>query len=380
MGKFLRVLTVFIFLLTMASLTLASMLFAKREILKGRTQKLEQGLIKLARTLEAEPPAEPEDPETYPARDISDCTEEILETPTKSEFWNTYKQQLESLDQNIIDLNSRTRDLMSYYEIDPVTSKPKRHPVTNAKITDSENTTQGVIDYVIERAGAQYDILIETRQQLTAIRSELIDTINELNGHKSTLREKLAAIVELNNKIAELNNKIVDLQNQVAERDEEISRLQGDIANLQQEKAILEEENETHKLKIEEQKQIIQDLRFQIDADRKKGDTTLATKTFIVDEHLTKIAPGVKGTIASVDQDHRFVVMELTPEFVQELLSLVTNEGLPLIEMLVKRGEDKFITKVRISQLKKDQNLAIADILTDWQQAPIEKGDLIFLQ
>ena len=79
MGKFLRVLVILIFLLTAASLTLACLLFTKREILKGRAQKLEQGLIELSRTLEAEPPAIPEEPEAYPARDISDCSSEVLD-------------------------------------------------------------------------------------------------------------------------------------------------------------------------------------------------------------------------------------------------------------------------------------------------------------
>jgi myosin heavy subunit len=383
MGKFLRVLTVFIFLLTAASLTLACMLFVKREILKGRTQKLEQGLIKIARTLESEPPAAPEEPEDYPARDVSDCTAEILETPTLSEFWDNYKQELESLDQDILDLTTRTRDLMSYYKIDPVTTKPARNPITNLRITDGDGTTQGVIDDVLERAKAQYDLLTETRQQLTETRIELIDVINELSGRKTTLREKMAHIVELNNQIAQLNNTISDLRDQVAERDEQIRSLQGDIANLQQEKAMLEEENEGLKIKTEELSGIIQDLRFQLEQTRSPVSGTSLETTgdpTRFDAKRVDIAPGVKGQIASVDQDHQFVVMKLEPSFVEELLNVLTDGRLPMIELLVKRGEEKFITKVRISQLKQDQNLAIADILPDWQQGPIEKGDLIFLQ
>jgi cytochrome d ubiquinol oxidase subunit I len=56
MGKFLRVLVVIIFILTIASLTLATMLFFKRELLKGRTNKLEKGLESISLLLENEPP------------------------------------------------------------------------------------------------------------------------------------------------------------------------------------------------------------------------------------------------------------------------------------------------------------------------------------
>jgi hypothetical protein len=92
------------------------------------------------------------------------------------------------------------------------------------------------------------------------------------------------------------------------------------------------------------------------------------------------ITPGIKGSVVRVDQKHQFIVMDLDPAFVTELLSVLTDGRLPLIELLVKRGEDQFITKVRIKQLKQDEGLAVGDILTDWQQGPIEIGDLIFLQ
>jgi phage shock protein A len=383
MGKFLRVLVVIIFILAIVSVTLASLLFAKREILKGRTQRLEQGLLKVARTLEAEPPATPEDPPSYPARDVSDCTEEAIDSPTRSEFWDSYKPQLESLDQDIVDLKDRTRDLMSYYKIDPVTTKPARDPISGLKMTEGEGTTQGVIDDVLARANAQYDLLTETRQQLTAVRTELVDTINELNGRKTTLREKLAEIVKLTEQITKLNTTISGLRSQLDEVNEQLRSLEGDVANLRQEKEVLEEENEGLKLKSDELSGIIQDLRGQLDRVNRttEGDGGLAVGSIAGAIKTTRvdIAAGEKGKIASVDQDHQFVVMELDPEFLDELLNVLTDGRLPLIELLVKR-DDNFITKVRLKQIKRADNLAIGDILVNWQQGPIEVGDIIFLQ
>ena len=383
MGKFLRVLVVIIFLLAIVSVTLASLLFAKREILKGRTQRLEQGLLKVARTLEAEPPATPEDPPAYPARDVSDCTEEAIDSPTRSEFWDSYKPQLESLDQDIVDLKDRTRDLMSYYKIDPVTMKPARDPISGLKMTEGEGTTQGVIDDVLARANAQYDLLTETRQQLTQIRTELVDTINELNGRKTTLREKLAEIVSLTEQITKLNSTISGLRSQLDEVNEQLRTLEGDVANLRQEKEVLEVENEGLKIKSDELSGIIQDLRGQLDRVSRttEGDGGLAVGSLAGAIKTTRvdIAAGEKGKIASVDQEHQFVVMDLDPEFLDELLNVLTDGRLPLIELLVKR-DDAFITKVRIKQIKRADNLAIGDILVNWQQGPIEIGDTIFLQ
>jgi hypothetical protein len=42
--------------------------------------------------------------------------------------------------------------------------------------------------------------------------------------------------------------------------------------------------------------------------------------------------------------------------------------------MLVHRA-DKFIGKVRIAYVQK--SMAIADIMTDWEQSPIQEGDYV---
>jgi len=388
MAKFLRVLVVLIFLLSIAALTLGIMLFAKREILKGRTQKLEQGLIRLARTLEAEPPQEPENRPAYPARDVSGVSAEIIDSPTLSPFWSTYKQELESLDQPLVDLNPRRRDLMSYYKIDPVTSKPERDPLTNLRKSDGPGTTQGVIDYAIERASEQYNILTETRQQLQTTRNELVETIKELNQQKQTLRERLVHIVSLNNEIAQLNRTIEGVRRELQQANERIEEQNLRITDLEAEKLALGEENDGLRIKAEELADIIKGLRGQIDD--LVGQRTITGGPIegggpgSIRLERVDIGPGVKGRIVSIDQRHLFVVMELEQSFVDELLKVVTDGRLPMLDLLVQRetdgGRATFITKVRITQLKQDKNLAIGEILPDWQQGPIKQGDSIFHQ
>jgi predicted nucleic acid-binding Zn-ribbon protein len=382
MGKFLRVLVVIIFLLTAASLTLAILLFNKREMLKGRTNELEQGLIKISRTIEAEPPAVPEDPAEYPARDISDCTDEILDNPQKSDFWKKYKQQLESLDQDVLDIKARERELMSYYKIDPATTKPELNTLTGAKITTGPGTTQGVIDDILAKAEAQYDLLTETRQQLEDIRIELVDTINELNGKKVTLREKLNKIVDLNNQIMELNRTISNLRNQIAEQQETIQSLESDVANLEQEKRKLEEDNEGLELAKKELKATVRSLRDRISVltgpgSEGGGGSVMGGGTAVM---TVNIPPGVKGSVADVDQDHQFIVMKFDQTFIDELRNVTTDNRLPLVSLIVQRGDGQFVSKVRLKQLDEDDKLAIGEIMIDWQQGPIKIGDQVLYQ
>lgn len=386
MGKFLRVMVVFLFVLAIAALVLGSMLFAKREILKGRTSKFEKTTLALARTLEAEEPQPPEDPPSFPAKDISDCTDEILAEPVESDFWKTYKIELESLDQNIIDLSSRTRDLMSYYKVDPVTHKAERDPITNAKITDGPGTTQGVLDEVLKKAEAQYDRLTATRQALMTLRIELVETVTELNSRKLTLREKLNKIVELNAEIMRLNGTISSLRDDIDDLNSQVSDLEGRITDLEAEKRVLIEEKENLELKNVKLGDIVQELRGEIERLQQianpggDGPVFAAGDGAIMRTESLKITPGVAGSVVSVDEKYGFVVLRLSPEFLDELVNTRTDDRFPLVELIIKRGDETFVSKVRLSSLRQDRMLAIGDVMKSWQQMPIQVGDDVIFQ
>jgi hypothetical protein len=389
MGKVLRVLVVFILVLSIVALTLGSMLFAKRELLKGRTDKLEQGILRVARTLEATSPAVPQSPAVFPERDVSSVTAEVLETPTLGQFWVNYRQELEQLDNPLLDMNAKRRELMSYYKIDPVTSKPEPDPVTGARIMDGPGTMQGVINEIIERAGEQYNLLTATRQQLKITRTELVEAIKDLNLQKKTLRERLVHIVTLNGEITKLNTTIADVRRELGQANERIQEQQLRVTDLEQEKLLLEEEKDNLKIKVEELTASIK--KIQQSGAFGSGQSTAGGGTLAVgrpaaggdaEAGSATIAVGAKGRIVSVDQTHQFVVMEMEASFITELLAGSVDGRFPMVELLVQRGEEqpKFITKVRVTQLKQDMNLAIGDILTDWQQGPIEVGDVVYYQ
>lgn len=385
MGKFLKVLVVLLLLLSIASLVLGIMLFVKREILKGRTQKLETTLIALGALIE-EQPAELEEKPKYTSRDISPCTSEPLEQTEFSDFWEAkFTHELEMQDQATMDINSRKRDLMSYYMRDPVETyfltdvHKVMRDVNGFPVTKGEGTMQSVLDDIIQKQEEQLDRLNRTRQQLTALRIELIDTIEDLNGKKAQLREALKTIVELNNEIDRLNAQIADLETRIAELEEEKRQLQDTIAEIEAEIAQLKETLLDRDAQIEQQEKMIADLRAELARGRKGfGGGEGGDPDFTPPPNLE---PGPKGTVASVNENWNFVVMQMNADFMREILARrEPDKPIPRIELMVRRpGQDgKFVTKIRIFQVKRDEQLGVADILTDWQQLPVQKGDIVF--
>ncbi len=97
--------------------------------------------------------------------------------------------------------------------------------------------------------------------------------------------------------------------------------------------------------------------------------------------HRQVIQSRTGGTIASVDQEHQFVVIEIEQNFIDELIRSTTKEGyIPLLSLIIRRGDNQFVSKVRMKQLNQKDKLLIGEILIDWQQAPIEVGDQVFYQ
>ncbi|MDA3797478.1 MAG: hypothetical protein PF692_00135 [Kiritimatiellae bacterium] len=366
MGKLVRVL-VFLFLaLSIGSLVLGTLLYMDKEIIKGRNQALETAVITLGLTIEKGIDKE-QTSVGFTAKDISPVTSEELSTPELSDFWDEYELYLETLDTETLKLKDRRQELMSYYKIDPATGKPIKG------ITDGPGTLQGVLDDLIESAETQYDILNLTRQQLKEVRVELVDTIEELNRVKITARKDKATIVELNQQLTELQSEISRLEQKVELLQDEKQTLEDEVAEKTRENATLLEE-------ISQKNDEIEALKIKLTDEIAKGrepgrpDGSPA----IDDKALANINPGDKGKIIAVNSEWEFIVAELDPAFVTQLVNLTPEGTVPALEVMIKDENDKFVAKARLTQLKIAKNTAIFDVLSDWQTAPIEIGDVIF--
>ena len=95
------------------------------------------------------------------------------------------------------------------------------------------------------------------------------------------------------------------------------------------------------------------------------------------------LTPGDKGKIIDFNDEWKFAVIEFSPEFVSELVGPARDRPLPLIEVMVRRpdipdSDAAVVTRLKLRQIIREKNLVIADILSDWQQKPIQAGDIVF--
>jgi cell division protein FtsL len=369
---------VFFLLLSIAALVLGSMLFGKREVLKGRTQKIENTVIKIGALIEKEDAkiAEQDKP-TYASRDVSPCTSTLVTEPELSTFWaDKFKPERELLDQPKLDLNRSRTELMTYFKVDPVTQKVMRD-AQGFPVTTGDGTMQAVLDDLVAKTAAQLNRLDDTRRQLKVVREELIDAITDLNTRKQELRKALNTIVQKDQDIADLNGKIQSLNGQIAQLEREKRELQDSMAERNKEVARLNQEIDVHKAQVAQQKKDIDnlratvvDLKGQIAGDTGKREDYLAAR----------VGPGDKGSVISLDKEWNFVVLSLTEAFLKEMLGENMLGQMPSIHLMVRRPGEKgaFVTKVRLIQVDKEKRLGVGNVLTEWRQSPIQTGDIVY--
>jgi len=97
----------------------------------------------------------------------------------------------------------------------------------------------------------------------------------------------------------------------------------------------------------------------------------------------TAPSAGDKGKIIEANDELKFAIIELSDDAIAELLGPERQNALPQIEMNVRRtgrqsAAGEFVTRIKLRQAVRGKNFVVADILNDWQQAPVEKGDVVF--
>jgi len=382
MGRFLRVLTVLNLILVVGALVLGVLLFQKRFSLKGRVDLFERYLYSLAETIEADTATAPEVAPDYEAMDTDECTASPLPEPQRSAFWSSYHVELETKELAMMDITSLERDLMSLYQMNLIDNRRVKDDISGAPITDGENTTQGVLKQVLEGAERQYTLLLDTRDQLVAIREELQRTIKELNLRKTTLREKMVTITELNAKKRALQNTIGDLEMQIADIKSTIRTLESEISDLQQEGNVRQEEIDTLTFKNQQLGDKVKELEVFIAENSSQGPQGEGIEEVRV-LPASKLAYelGQKGLIQAVDESKGFVVMRMSPEFLETTRNQTAQgESLPKINLEIQRADGTFVGKLKITKLQTATRIAIGEILTEWQQLPIKIGDHVVFE
>jgi uncharacterized phage infection (PIP) family protein YhgE len=227
-----------------------------------------------------------------------------------------------------------------------------------------------LLNEMTDKAKEQLNRLNQTRQQLRVLREELITTIEELNKRKPALRQALNEIVQLKDKITKLEETIVEKDKKIKDLEAEKTALQDKIAELEQKITKLED---TIKEKDDDIFLLKKRIKELIDATKgapQPGGIVVGLK----------VEPGDKGKIISVNKEWNFVVLQVSDQFLQEITNPQDGSFARGVNLMVKRsdGKDTFVTKVSVMQIKRAEKLAIANILSDWQQLPVQKGDIVF--
>ena len=375
MGNVLRVLVIVIMLLSAVSLYFASELYKKRELLTKRNNVLEEQVIKLAKTVESADAAEAEAPVVD--KDTSEVSEREITNVEKMNVLEGYAVKLEQQNLPTLDFGSSDKriQLRSYFAIG-ADGKPEPDPVDQRPRTRGPGTMDEILGQLFERSKAQQANLNKTRAELTKMRELVADSVTEINKLKGvgrvakqdakTERERATLLAadktELEARMTKLNAEKKELSAEVADAKGEIETLRGDQEVLKDDLAKLND-------------------KYQEALKKLSG----ANSNVVQDQPHVAVAPtaGDKGKVIETNDELKFAIIELSSEAIEELLGTERQNTLPQLEMNVRRigrqsAAGEFVTRIKLRQAVRGKNFIVADILNDWQQTPVQKGDVVF--
>jgi len=377
MGKVLRVLVFVILALSAVSLFFASKLFEKRELLSKRNNVFEEEFIKLAKTIEAADPADAAAPNVQ--KDISEVTDRELANPEKESVFESYPIKLEQQNLPTLDYGSNDKRLqLRHYFVVGADGKYVLDPVDNKPAVKGPGSMQELMDQLFDRAKAQQAALNKTRAELAKMREQCTAAIEESNKLKT---EGRAAKVELKGEkekavalAAEketLEGRVTKLTSEKKELSAEVADAKNEVERINEEKVTLNEELVKTRQAYEEMKERYAGKRSTVG--QPQGETV----------SVTALSAGDKGKIIATNDELKFVIVDFAPETMTEMLGAERQNQLPQLEMNIRRpgrqsAAGEFVTRIRLRQAVQGKNLVVADILNDWQQVPVEKGDVVF--
>ena len=380
MNILLRILVILTLILNGVAFWFTYALYGKRELLKDRNDLFEAFTIDIAKTLEADQPAQTEEDKAALAAKVTRDDDEITldtadmapEELKRVQFWTDgegYHIEYEATPE-FYSIPTPS-DLKEAYVLDPATQNKKPKLDARGEAVTAGSKLDLALKEVIAKSEAQRDYYALVRGQLTALREEYEATIPVLNAAKAEARQHLKTIQERDNTISGLEADKANLEGQVADRDQQIATLEEEKNVLQGDLDAVTEERDTLADAVENLKKTIEMIA-------QSGQGANANANGVA--AIANVTAGIKGTIARVDNEYNFAIVKLTPEALTELIGEAGDRPLPEIDFLVRRPgkNDAIVGKIKVRTLVKDQSAIVCDIPADWKQDAIQKGDEVF--
>jgi len=383
MGKVLKILVSFVLLpLSIGALVLAIMVYGKREQVILRNQILAEGYVKLAPTFEDKPGDPPTEARSNPDRDISPATAEfIAKAPDVSDFWaKKYAPAipLELDAKSMYDLSSRKGELLNLYKKDGLQQIQKDS--YGNPVMEGEGTINGVITEMVKKSSDQLTKLKDTRQMLTIVRDELVETIIDLNKVKAESRKRAKEIEALAAERDAAKAEAETEKGKAAAAVEAKKTAEAKAEDMQKQRDDLNTKYEDQNIEVKNLQKKNKELQDIVNANAGVSAGTPDTEAF-------KGSPGDKGKVVALNAKWNYVLVELDEAFLKEAMGddyAATPPPKPApngVIMSVKRtsgGKDIFVGKLRVIRINAKQKHAIGDILTEWKQKDIKEGDILF--
>jgi hypothetical protein len=378
MGKVLRVLVIVVLVLSAISLFFATKLFEKRELLAKRNSVLEEQFIKLAKTIESADAADAAVPSVM--KDVAEVSDREQANPEKTDMLESYpikleQQNLPTLDFGNTDKRLQLRNYFALaadgsYDPDPVDQKPR---------TKGPGTMQELLDQLFDRAKAQQATLNKTRAELAKRREQFTASIDEINKLKTDCRTAKVDAKGEREKASALAAEKAELETRVTRLNAEKKELSAELADAKNESETLREDQVTLKDDLAKSKDYVKQLEERL----KGARSTPAGGNEFAGGTPSAPSAGDKGKVIEANDELKFAIIELSDDAIAELLGAERQNALPQLEMNVRRigrqsAAGEFVTRVKLRQAVRGKNFIVADILNDWQQAPVEKGDVVF--
>ncbi len=367
MNILLRILVILTLILNGVALWFALSLYGKRNLLIDRNDRYRDFAEQIAQTFEADEPEHVNVAADHEARDISAVTLANADiNPDRSDFWESYKQELEKIDAPSYKIPN-VADLDEVYILTPE-GKPELDSRGEPKKAGSPMDL--ALEKVVEKAIAQRARMNNVRAQLTALRNEYEDTVAELNQVKKQGRESLKTIAQRDETIAGL------------EADK--SRLEGEVADLKGQIETLESEKQSLQADLDKSNEELEAARAEIETLKKTLEEIALRGTGGVNADgvaaVANVTAGVKGSIVRVNNEYNYCLVKLSDEALVELIGENGDKPLPELDYLVRRPDDEngIVGKIRLRTITKDAKTIVCDILADWKQGDLQKGDEVF--
>jgi len=379
MNKALHAIVYLILVLAGAALYFEMNIFDKRSLQNDSITQLADYVVKISRTIEkADAPKTGAVPEAR--KDVSPVEAKAVETPETENLLEDYAAHLETANLDTFKWDDPEKaQLRKIYLLDPDGKKMPDPANPGSYVMKGQGTAAELLEQLFDRAKAQQAKLNETRAELAKTRAKLETLTSDYNKLKPPARQSKIEIEELKGKVEETEKErdaakeqVTKIKGQIEDLNSEITSLKDEVSSAKDETEAVKEDLAKEKENNERLKKLFQQLQAQAQAPA--GGAGAA---------ITALPAGNKGKIVEVRNDYMFAVVEFTDTAIKELLGENRQNPLPHLELGVRRkvgDSDRYIGRLRLRQAVSGKNFVIADILGDWQQAPMEKGDAIFAE